>query len=245
MIDLKLDVVFNENEYIQNVNNSLWDLVENYKKQTLSTGCDPADYATLYKNIRKYKFKEVLECGTGVSTIVISQALYENFLETGVKGRVTSMESKRKYFDIANNLLVGDLRDHVDIVLSEIESDYYGPFRGFKYKNKPHRQYDLCWIDGPEFEIPSNKGGFAFNFDFIDVVNESESKVYGLIDGRCSTTFVLQSIFGKEMVRYFGYNKLVDGFGLYPGWLGVIDGVDKKMLEEVGSGSNFYIKKIE
>ena len=42
-----------------------------YLSKTESTGCSWSDYAALYRRIRTLRPREVLECGTGVSTVVI------------------------------------------------------------------------------------------------------------------------------------------------------------------------------
>ena len=69
-------------------NTALWNALQDYLKATKSTGCGVSDYCALYYEIRKKKPIEVLECGTGVSTLVIAHALKENERETGCRGRV-------------------------------------------------------------------------------------------------------------------------------------------------------------
>ena len=64
----------------------LWSALQEYLKQTSSTGCNLYDYWYLYNEIRCRKPCEVLECGTGVSTLVIAHALLENKREHGGGG---------------------------------------------------------------------------------------------------------------------------------------------------------------
>lgn len=66
----------------------LWRQFTQYTEQTGSTGCNMTDYYVLYKQIRNIKPVEILECGTGVSTLVIAHTLTENEKETGKYGRV-------------------------------------------------------------------------------------------------------------------------------------------------------------
>ena len=97
-------------------NKFLWSELESYLKKTKSTGCNISDYWELYNHVRKYKPKEVLECGTGVSTIVIATALIENEKE-GFSGRITSMESINKYLKMAKDILPTHFVKYVDFVL--------------------------------------------------------------------------------------------------------------------------------
>lgn len=67
-------------------NAELWAALKEYLKKSESTGCGYIDYAFLYKTIRSAKPVEILECGTGVSTLIIAHALMENEKETGRGG---------------------------------------------------------------------------------------------------------------------------------------------------------------
>ena len=67
-------------------NDGLWNALQAYLQETKSTGCGYIDYAYLYQMIRSTKPVEVLECGTGVSTLVIAHALMENESETSRGG---------------------------------------------------------------------------------------------------------------------------------------------------------------
>lgn len=67
-------------------NDELWNALQAYLQETKSTGCGYIDYACLYQTVRSTKPVEVLECGTGVSTLVIALALMENETETSRGG---------------------------------------------------------------------------------------------------------------------------------------------------------------
>src|SRR5262245_2042846 len=45
-----------------------------YLSRSGSTGCNYLDYWELYKAVRERKPREILECGTGVSTVVLAVA---------------------------------------------------------------------------------------------------------------------------------------------------------------------------
>ena len=54
--------------------NELWRRLTDYLHKSSSTGCNYSDYGAIYKHVLENKPKEILECGTGVSTIVMAQA---------------------------------------------------------------------------------------------------------------------------------------------------------------------------
>lgn len=182
-------------------NSDLWAALEAYLKATKSTGCGLSDYKALYNHIRKYRPQEVLECGTGVSTLVIAHALKENGKETGNFGRVTSMEEYSEWLDMSEILLPDSYHDTVEFHQSDTIEDSFSIFRGVRYKDIPERNYDFVFVDGPKYVSPVD-GTPTFDFDFIHVLRSSNAKVRGIVDKRVSTSFVLQQILGKKKVRY-------------------------------------------
>ncbi len=181
-------------------NGGLWTELNDYITKSKSTGCNFGDYWELYKFVRNKKPKEILECGTGVSTIVMAYALLENKKE-GYSGRITSLEEIEEYYNMAKKLLPERMKSCVEIVCSTRKEDYYSVFRGVRYSNVPERSYDFVFVDGPKYVAPSN-GMVTFCFDYIDIVRKSDHPVYGIIDKRVSTCYVLQKIFGIDKIKY-------------------------------------------
>ncbi len=184
-------------------NRPLWGLLQDYLKNSPSTGCAYSDYLLLYNYIRNRKPKEVLECGTGVSTVVIAYALKENERDYGIKGRVTSMEESPNYYNVALKLFPEreSLKSYAEIVLSPVMEDTYHFFRGIRYKDVPLRPYDFVFVDGPDYLCDPKGEIILFNFDFVDIVRKSEKPVGALIDTRTTTCFVYSLLFGDEF-RY-------------------------------------------
>lgn len=178
-----------------------------YLERTDSSGCQFVDYDALYRRIRAQKPREVLECGTGCSTLVIAHALKENQLRDGVAGRLTSMEDVDHWYEMARKLLPDELRDWVDLRLSPKIEDAYTIFRGVRYAELPERPYDFVFTDGPGTTAPSD-GARSFDFDYLHVVRRSDSPVSGIVDGRLTTCYVLQKVFGPERFRFDVYRNL-------------------------------------
>lgn len=185
----------------------LWNELHLYLQRTESTGCSYVDYAELYRLIRKNKPTEILECGTGVSTLVIARALMENEEKTGVRGRVTSMEEHSRWLQMSRDLLPIRYAPYVEFVLSDTMEDRYSLFRGMRYASLPERGYDFVFVDGPSYVSPSD-GGATFDFDFLHVLRGSKSLVSALVDKRVSTVFVLQQLLGTRKVYYSSINGL-------------------------------------
>jgi hypothetical protein len=181
-------------------NAELWGELKAYLGKTNSTGCNMTDYEELYRQVRRRKPAEVLECGTGVSTLVIAHALLENGQE-GRPGRVTSLEESPEFFETAQRLLPDRYRKVVDLRHSPTVEDRYLMFRGVRYRDIPERDYEFVFIDGPSYVAPSD-GSLTFDFDLIHVVKHARVPVFGLCDKRVSTVYVLQQIFGRSKVSY-------------------------------------------
>lgn len=203
-------------------NVDLMSVLNDYLKKSQSTGCDMSDYFCLYSYVREHKPKEVLELGTGASTVVIAHALMENHKETGVQGRVTSMEDIPKYFEMARSLFPEKYKNYAEIILSESAIDFYAMFRGIHYKNIPTRQYNFVFIDGPDYK--TSDGSITFDFDFINVVKNSDTPVVAFIDRRFTTCYVLEQIFGEKNFKFD-----------YLNGLGIVGPVTKKDLRPIMS----------
>lgn len=182
-------------------NDGLWKELNNYLVKSKSTGCQYSDYWEMYSYVRNKKPKEILECGTGVSTVVMAYALIENEKE-GYKGRITSMESIEKYYKMAQQLLPDHMTSYVDLICSPVVEDCYSLFRGVRYRDVPmDREYDFVFVDGPDYVAPSDST-ITFDFDYFHIVKNSHNHVYAIIDKRISTCYVFQKIFGVGKVRY-------------------------------------------
>ena len=132
---------------------------------------------------------------------MITVALAENEHESGVQGRVTSMEEEEKWLSMAREIFPRHLLKYVDFRLSPTVEDNYCLFRGVRYRDVPDRPYDFVFVDGPKYIAPSD-GSVTFDFDLLEVLLKSEHRVSAIIDKRVSTCFVLQSILGEDRVKY-------------------------------------------
>ena len=182
-------------------NRELWSTLTEYLLSSESTGCSYSDYWVLYDYIREHKPKEILECGTGVTTVVMAYALMENEKHDNVEGRITSMEDQKTWYQQAVKLMPRQLEQYVDFVHSTKREYCYSIFLGVGYQDIPDRTYDFVFIDGPGTTAPSD-GTRSFDFDYINVVMRSDKLVFGIIYKRLGTCFVLQKVFGVDKLKY-------------------------------------------
>lgn len=180
---------------------SFWPLFEEYRRQSKSAGCSTGDYWFLYRTILDLRPREVLECGTGASTLVIAAALAECEKAGFGHGRVTSMEDQAQWHRMSQDLFPDELRPYVEFVLSPRAEYTWSIFRGVGYQDVPDRPYSFMFVDGPGTRAPSD-GMMTFDFDFINIVKRADTPVRGLVDGRHSTCYALQKILGADKVRY-------------------------------------------
>jgi predicted O-methyltransferase YrrM len=187
----------------------LWALMIEVAAGTAVTGASYSDYLTLYEQVRTHRPREILECGTGISTVVLAQALRENAAEDGGSpGRVTSMEDDAEWFRIAGERLPAAVSDIVEIVHSPKADGFFKCFRGVRYESLPDRPYDFVFSDGPDRHSPVN-GDKLFNLDLINVVRNSEQPVRAVVDNHYLTFYVLQKVFGLDKARYSVSHKLM------------------------------------
>ncbi len=187
----------------------LWALMTQVAAGTAVTGASYSDYLTLYEQVRAHRPREILECGTGISTVVLAQALRDNAAEDGgAPGRVTSMEDDAEWYHAASARLPEDVADIVDIVHSPKADGFYKCFRGVCYETLPDRPYDFVFSDGPDRHSPVN-GDKLFNLDLIHVVCRSDRPVRAVVDNHYLTFYVLQKVFGLDKARYSVSHKLM------------------------------------
>ena len=182
-------------------NVKLYQTITDYINLSESTGCSYYDYWILYNYVRKNRPAEILECGTGVSTIVMACALLENKQRENVSGRITSMEDVDFWYQKAKNLIPDKLRPYVNMIHSPKAEYCHSIFRGVGYQDIPLRAYDFVFVDGPETTAPSDNT-LTFDFDLINVVKNTEHSLFAIVDKRAATSYVYQKLFGTDKVRF-------------------------------------------
>ncbi|WP_421855062.1 class I SAM-dependent methyltransferase [Oricola sp.] len=182
-------------------NEALWADMSAYWANSNTIPASMSDYWVLYDFVRRNKPKQILEFGTGQSTVVMSRALMENEQETGERGHITSMEESRDWAAMAAAAMPEHLRPYHEIIQSDKRDGFYKMFRGVCYTSIPERDYDFVFSDGPERHSPVNNDKL-FDLDLIFIVQRTEKPITAIVDNHYLTFYVFQKVFGVDKARY-------------------------------------------
>ena len=187
---------------------NLWSEMLQYTHSSDVTGASMSDFLTLYEYVRTHKPTEILEFGTGVSSVVLAHALLENAADGQPLGRITSMEEDLYWHRKAADNLPDKHREIIDLVHSPKVDGFYKLFRGVRYSEIPDRPYDFVFSDGPERHSPVNNDKL-FDLDLILIVLRSNSPIYAIVDNHYLTFYILQKVFGLKHARYSVFHRLM------------------------------------
>lgn len=126
--------------------------------------------------------KNILEFGSGSSTLVFSEYLRRN------EGRLLSIDEEEKW--AANTRRLAGIKpdDCIEIKnFKKIHSSDTHP-REIKYEVSINNEYDFVFIDGPSLDVDGAKWKDAVNSNILDLPNEPDVIV---VDGRKATALYL------------------------------------------------------
>ncbi len=173
----------------------LYATVERFKTIAHSKGFNKgykhyAKYYTLYNFIRTRKPQCVLECGSGVTTLVILLALKENG-----SGSLVSMDEDEFFGNtvrgIAHEMFPGSSFE-MNVIPSMPGT--YGDLSGMQYRELPDRPYDLMFVDGPQT--------LTIDIDPFYVL-EKNPKIPVIIDVRLATVLALKTKHPSARFNFF------------------------------------------
>ena len=184
------------------------DAIREYAGKSDVTGASMSDYLTLYEEVRAKRPREILELGTGISTVVLAHAALANAAAGAPPARITSMEEDAGWTRKAQACLPADLAPMVEIIHSPKIDGFYKIFRGVQYETIPQRPYDFVFSDGPQRTSPVS-GDNLFDLDLIHIVRQSETPINAVVDNHFLTFYVMQKVFGTKLARYSPSHRLM------------------------------------
>jgi len=111
------------------------------------------------------------------------------------------MESMEEWYKLALKNLPEKYKNIVEIVYGPREKYEISMFRGYIHSNIPKKDYSFILIDGPAFQ---DDHGISFCADLFKIMEFTDSKViHGVSDGRASTVWVIQKIYGHKVAKYW------------------------------------------
>ena len=135
------------------------------------------DLARLHRLIRKRKAFTVLEFGSGLSTVVMADALSKNKadylalqekpeLRNRFMFQIFSVESDKKWIDYSQSNFPKHLLEHVNYHYSEVKIDTFNGRICHFYDNLPDIVPDFIYLDGPNpKDVKGNVNGMTFQCD--------------------------------------------------------------------------------
>ena len=135
------------------------------------------DLARLHRLIRKRKVFTILEFGSGLSTIVMADALSKNKTDSlGLQEKpelrnrfmfqIFSVESDKKWIEYSQSNFPNHLLEHVNFHYSEIKIDTFNGRICHFYDNLPDIGPDFIYLDGPNpKDVKGSVNGITFQCD--------------------------------------------------------------------------------
>lgn len=200
----------NAEEKIKNINNGeLYRFLSQTRSRSGSTGCEFIDYYTIWENLNKYKPSIILECGSGISTVVFAYYVHSQ-KKDGKDIKLISMESEKDWHKQVIEIFPSDLINYVTFKCSKRKETQYNGLLGAHYEEIPNLNYDFIFIDGPGLrKIFNDKlSPKCFNSDVINLLmNNSQMTISGLIDQRIDTVWKLKKLIPNGDIQYNVFKK--------------------------------------
>lgn len=180
-----------------------------------------SDMLFLFEETMRRRPLNILECGAGASSLAFAYALKKIEQQTGVRGRLVSLDESEEYLNrLVSPAFPEELRSYVEFRPTPITYyQYHNTLSGCDqagicYRDLPPGQFDLIYVDGPEVRrnayedlTPLSKGGSVpagltakpFDSDCINYLMRSDTPVCIMIDQRIDTRWKLKQLLRKPV----------------------------------------------
>jgi|SRR5713226_813822 len=161
---------------------------------------DFSDLWFLYKTVRRRKPTCVLEFGSGCSTVILAQALWDNERESlgEFGGRLYSVNADSYWADATRQYLPTHLRTICQVTYSPLlEIECFGTL-AFRHEKVPDVTPDFLYLDGPDL-TPDRRVAA----DVLDIEERFQPGFCLVVDGRKeNTAFLLEHLKRKYVYKY-------------------------------------------
>lgn len=180
---------------------TMFEALQSILSRSESTGCTYFELDALYQHIVANHPAQVLELGSGVSTIVLGYAAKE-VRALGMPCTIVSMEESQFYYDDLRRLIPEDVADCVELIQSPVEDRRIADeFIARCYRAVPRRCYDLAFIDGPQ--VPKMEEDARYlDGDVLDAINWNDRAFTAFLDSRKGTRLNLERLLPWARFHY-------------------------------------------
>jgi len=142
----------------------------------------------LYRLVRDRKPQLIFELGSGCSTVILAQALYDNTHKDGERaGRIISLDGKADWASVTQGTLPEHLAAQCEIRYVPAVEEDRGSDLGFHYEHLPDGTPDFLYVDGPALQ-PGRK----ICFDALYLEARFRPNFFMVVDGRYNTVRYLR-----------------------------------------------------
>ena len=158
----------------------------------------PADLWSLYKLVRSRKPKMMFEFGSGCSTVILAQALYDNAQDSeNQRGFLYSLDVNEKWLEVTRSTMPARLEGFYEIVHAPVVTVDHKGTTVFRHQNVPQVPLDMIYLDGPPMTTE-----VSVAIDPIDLEGFFRPRFVMCVDGRRRTAKECQLFkapFGKAL----------------------------------------------
>jgi len=161
---------------------------------------DFSDLWFLYKTVRDRKPRRILEFGSGYSTVIMAQALWDSQRASSGKnhGYLYSVDADPYWADITSKSVPAHLRGVCEVSYSSLlEVEYLGTL-AFRHEEVLDVVPDFLYLDGPDL-TPERQ----VSVDVLDIEDQFPPGFYMVVDGRKrNTDFLLKHLRRRYVYKY-------------------------------------------
>lgn len=159
-------------------------------------GISCADQWFLYRTVRKRKPSCILEFGSGFSTVMMTQALWENAREPGGHpGIIYSLDAEREWAEASTKAMPSHLAGFWNIAYAPTEEAEFQGVPVFRHAGVPDIVPDLIYIDGPALTAERHSAA-----DALYLEERFCPGLFIIVDGRWKQTKFLREHLKRRYV---------------------------------------------
>jgi hypothetical protein len=165
-----------------------------------------ADLLFLYQTVRLRKPRHILEFGSGCSTVIMTQGLFDNQQNSSCRsGYLYSLDAEAHWAEVTARTMPRHLRGYCEVWHSPVFKVNYLGTPAFRHTRVPDIAPDLLYLDGPALTRE-----IQVAVDTLDIEDRFPRHFYGIIDGRWLNTLFLKRHLKRRYVFkhkwLFGYS---------------------------------------
>lgn len=185
----------------------LWPDLRKASEDSPFRGCTYREVWLLYRHILETKPKAILECGSGISTVGLANAVLQ-LREAGHACEFVTMEENAGYHEFLQKLIPPHLHAVCRSLRSDVAIREIGGFKGRYYADTPDLPYDMAFIDGPNVRRLGDEKKDPTQFDADLLIALAHGKpVTAFLDGRASTRKAWNALFPEARMQFEAIHK--------------------------------------